>query len=263
VEWRVLILIAILLVVFVVLSLLLAAWTLFFQGYIYSEPVEAIYWRAPAAGAALTLFLIIWVVLDYRSIDDRRQEGRYHPLHEFSFRETKTYNYLWIPRDGRDELYALRGSEYLNKNRHRLPERPTKITAGDELDGEKEVFEPEMENGRFKAKQGESLRYYDPGNKSRYMDESSLGRISITHYGWLVMTLLLNFGFLLVWFVALWLLLRFQWSHALGIAFGFWLISLFVLPMILTRAEQVRKERLAPVQTARGSQTVRWITDGT
>jgi hypothetical protein len=48
----------------------------------------------------------------------------------------------------------------------------------------------------------------------------------------------------------LWLALRFQWAHALGIAFGFWLISLFVLPMILTRAEQVRKERLAPTQTA-------------
>src|SRR5215469_15735149 len=70
-------LVVVLLVVFAVLSLLLAAWTLFFQGYIYSEPVEAIYWRAPAAGAALTLFLLIWMVLDYRSIETPQDEGRY------------------------------------------------------------------------------------------------------------------------------------------------------------------------------------------
>ena len=36
--------ILILLVVFAVLSLLLAAWTLFFQSYIYSEPIGALYW---------------------------------------------------------------------------------------------------------------------------------------------------------------------------------------------------------------------------
>jgi hypothetical protein len=250
-EWCVPTLIAILLVVFVVLSLLLAAWTLFFQGYIYSEPVEAIYWRAPAAGGALTLFVIIWVVCDYRSIEDRRKEGVYHPLHEFSFSETKTYKYLWVPSDGREERYTLQGNQYVSKSGRRLPGRPIRVTAGDDPpDDEKHVFEPEMDNGHFKAKEGETLRYYEQGNKARYMDENMLGRISITHYGWLVGTLLLNFGFFLVWFVVLWLLLRFQWSHALGIAFGFWLVSLFVLPMILTRAEQVRKERLTAQQAA-------------
>jgi hypothetical protein len=234
---------------------LLAAWTLFFQGYIYSEPVEAIYWRAPAAGGALTLFLIIWIICDYRSIADRRQaEGSYHPLHEFSFRETKEYKYLWIIRDGREEKYTLRGNQYVNNSGRRLPERPTKVLAGND-DDEKHVFEPEMENGRFKAKEGEYLRYYEQDNKARYMDENSLGKISITHYGWLIGTLLLNFGFLLVWFVVLWLLLRFQWAHALGIAFGFWLISLFVLPLILTKAESVRKDRLAPAQATRRLET--------
>ena len=84
----------ILLVVFVVLSLLLAAWTLFFQSYIYSEPVEAIYWRAPAAAAALTFFLLIWIFFDYRSVERIHREGSYRPLHEFSARETETYEYL-------------------------------------------------------------------------------------------------------------------------------------------------------------------------
>jgi hypothetical protein len=64
------------------------------------------------------------------------------------------------------------------------------------------------------------------------------------------MGLLLNFGFLVVWFLCFWLLLDFQWSHALGLAFGAWLICLFVLPMILTEAEKVRKANLPPTQTA-------------
>ncbi len=49
-----------------------------------------------------------------------------------------------------------------------------------------------------------------------------------------------------MWFLSLWLLLRFQWPHALGLAVAFWLVMLFILPMILTKAESVRKERLPP-----------------
>jgi hypothetical protein len=60
-------------------------------------------------------------------------------------------------------------------------------------------------------------------------------------------SVLLNFGFLAVWFVCLWLLMRFQWSHALGLAVVFWLVMLlFIMPMVLRKAEEVRKERLPP-----------------
>jgi hypothetical protein len=241
--------ILILFVVFAVLSLLLAAWTLFFQAYIYSEPIGAIYWRAPAAAAALTVFLAIWVVCDYRSIDSRDDsEGHYQPLHNFSAREVKTYKYLWLTtQDRKQELYELRGNRYLNKANQQPKSRPLQIVAGDELNGEKHVFKPPMDDkGYFKVEKDQPLRYYEEGNPSRYMDESALGQISIFHFGWMLGSLILNFGFLLVWFVSLWLLLRFQWAHALGLAFVIWLISLFVLPMILTQAEKVRKERLPP-----------------
>ena len=46
--------------------------------------------------------------------------------------------------------------------------------------------------------------------------------------------------------VSLWLLLQFQWPHALGQAFVFWgIMILFVMPPVLTRAENVAKERAA------------------
>jgi hypothetical protein len=246
-------LVLIVLVVFAVLSLLLAAWTLFFQGYIYSEPGEGIAWRAPAAGAALTLFLLIWIVLDYRSVEKVTDEGRFRPLHEFSARETETYDKLTITNQDRKKVtYTRRGDQYVSQGGRRLPERPLEISVADK-DGQEHVFKPQTdEKGNFKVEKGQSLRYYEEGNPSRYMEEGFLGHITIYHFGWLVMGLLLNFGFLIVWFVCMWLLLRFQWSHALGLAFVAWLISLFVLPMLLTQVEKVRKERLPPpTQTAR------------
>ncbi|HEY7152597.1 MAG TPA: hypothetical protein VH575_01450, partial [Gemmataceae bacterium] len=262
-------LILIMLVVFAVLSLLLAAWTLFFQGYIYSEPAGAIHWRAPAAGAALTLFMGIWVAFDYGSIHDRDEtEGRYQPLHNFSAKETQTYKHLWVTTQNRkDEHFVLQGNQYLGPGGRRLPERPLQVVASDKTDGDKHVFKPQLDaQGNFKVAKNESLRYYEDGDtKKRYMEEGFLGKISIFHFGWLLMGLFLNFGFLLVWFLSLWLLLRFQWSHALGLAFAGWLISLFLVPMILTPAEKVRKERLPPkTTTARCSPPTRsgWLEAG-
>ena len=48
---------------------------------------------------------------------------------------------------------------------------------------------------------------------------------------------LLNVLHLGVWFVCLWLLLRFQWSHALGLAAAVWLVlTLTFLPPLLQLA---------------------------
>jgi len=240
----------ILLVVFVVLSLLLAAWTLFFQGYIYSEPVSAIYWRAPAAAGALTFFVLIWMIFDYRSIEKPTEnEGHYHPLQDFSAHETETYEKITILNRDRKKVPYTRTRQdnryvYLNNRGRPLPERPLEIIATDK-NGQEHAFKPKTDaKGTFQTENGQ-VRYYEAGNHKRYMDESSIGQITIFHFGWLLMTLILNFGFLIVWFVSLWLLLRFQWSHALGLAFVAWLISLFILPMILTQAEKVRKDNLS------------------
>jgi len=43
------------------------AGTVFIQGYIYSEPVEQVYWRAPAAALIVALFVAFWCSLDYKS----------------------------------------------------------------------------------------------------------------------------------------------------------------------------------------------------
>ncbi|HMC63794.1 MAG TPA: hypothetical protein VKI65_02535, partial [Gemmataceae bacterium] len=49
----------------------------------------------------------------------------------------------------------------------------------------------------------------------------------------------------------LWLLLRFQWSHALGLAVVFWLVmTLLILPMLRTQMIKLAQQRATPTATA-------------
>ena len=49
------------------MAVLLYVGAMFFQGYIYTEPSRELYWQAPAAAGVLTLFLMLWCVLDANS----------------------------------------------------------------------------------------------------------------------------------------------------------------------------------------------------
>jgi hypothetical protein len=240
----VLTLILVLLLVWFVLAVLLAAGTLWFQGYIYSEPATGVLWRAPAAAAALAVVVCLWVFIDYRA------PGRYRTLFEFSGQEEqKPYSEFRVRRDGREEVYLLRKDERgrpvyrRDKDNQRLPSRPDKIIAVE--GGQQHVYLPERDaKGNFKVETGQSLRYYEEGNTGRYMVEEQWGRVSNYHFGWLVLDLFLNALHFAAWWAVLWLLLRFQWSHALGLAVAFWAaMTLFVLPPLLTRAEEVARQR--------------------
>jgi hypothetical protein len=228
--------------------ILLAAWTLWFQAYIYNDPVTQIYWRAPAAGSAILAMLLVWIFFDYRA------PGRYRALHEFSMSEDlPPYKELLVvpTRGAKEEVYQLRKDaqgrpEYLRKGgspKDVLTKRPEKITVIE--DEQKHVFEPDRDaKGNFTTEEHKGLRYRD--DRGLVMEEGFLGQVRISHTGWLFFNVVLNLLHLGVWFVVLWLILRFQWSHALGQAVVFWLVmTVFIVPMILNRAEQTAKERAA------------------
>jgi hypothetical protein len=232
-----------------VLSVLLAAWTLGFQGYLYTEPTRGVAWRAPAAGAALTAFLGLWAALDYRA------PGRYRELQGFSttedlepFPELRVTN-----RDGKEEVFKLRvnsrGQYEYRRNDRPLPTRPAKVVAvrGDQ----KYVFEaPHDAKGRLKTGPGDLVKYKN-ADTGWEMDEQRMGYVSVYHPGWLLANLLLNGLHLAVWFLSLWLLLRFQWAHAVGMAIAAWAVmTLFVVPPLLGRAESVSAARNPPSATA-------------
>jgi hypothetical protein len=251
----VLTLILLVLVLWIVLVILLSAWTLWFQNAIYSEPATGIHWRGPAAGSAILLVILLWIVMDYRA------PGRYRPLFESSSTEdAPPFPELRIPKPGGGEdVFLLRPNRrpgdrleyYLNGQvtGKRLPHRPEKIIVVEGDD--RSIFEPERdEKGKFKVRtrssffgsSTEDLRYID--GKGRVMVESSLGRVGAFRGGLFFGNLFLNFLLLGALFATLWALLHFQWPHALAQAVVLWIVLLlFVLPPVLSRAENIAKDR--------------------
>jgi hypothetical protein len=245
----VLILIVLLLLLGVILAVVLIAWSAWFQAYIYTEPGTGFVWRGPAAAAANLAVIAIWVALDYQS------GGKYRPIWETSStEETKRFTELRVPGPAnREDVYRLRPGtrdDYrLNglPSGQRMPSTPEKIIA---VDGDQRyTFEPERDDkGNFKRGKNkasaEPLRYRD--EKGRVMLETTLGTLETFRGGLFFANLLVNLLLLGAAFLALWLILRFQWLHALGQAVVLCLVlMLFVLPPLLSRAESVAKERAA------------------
>lgn len=239
------------------LGVLFFAGTRWLQAYIYSEAVEDLYWRAPAAAAAVTVFLGLLCLLASRHL------GTFDPL-SFSAKKETTYQQFWSvvkskPKDREaieeKTLFKARKisarpgateTEYLEASRQ--PPRPWKRTDSEGRLVDAIVVEEgtDKKEVRFNLKRprddkfgpGE-LAIYEEESGGRVMREDPIGYVSVQR-GWLVVLyIVLNALHLAVWFVCLWLLLRFQWPHALGLAALLWLtMTLWLVPMIMRRVEQ-------------------------
>jgi hypothetical protein len=216
---------------------LAAAGTALIQGYLYNQPVSGISWKSAATGAAVGLFFALWCGLESRA------PGRYASLLDFSPREVTTFDTFWAEQtgdSGKRQVRYTRGrndrgrvtyydADHVPWQRSSSNGMVTAIIV--EEDGEKKRFEAELQNGRFKA--DEAARYVEQGGRHRVMTDVDIGEVVTTRYGVLIGNFLLNLAHLLVWFLCLWLLLQFQWPHALGMAFALWLaFSLAVWPIV-------------------------------
>src|SRR5262249_27007254 len=71
----------------------------------------------------------------------------------------------------------------------------------------------------------------------KVVDDGPTGMLLAFRWGRFLFNLFLNFVHFALWFVCLWLLLRFQWSPALGRAVVMWLVmTVAILPMVLDQA---------------------------
>jgi len=236
----------------VVLGVLLGVGTLWLQGYLYSQPVEKILMRAPAAALGLTLFFALWSYLE------AKHPTRFEAL-LFSYQDTKHYPEFWTVKGNQKTHFKLRRNaqgrpSYLDDEAKAPVTHPDLIIVKD--DDQEVQFKPDRDaKGNFQIEQGGSLQYRD--ERGRVMSESSIGMLSTTRLGALFSNLFINATHLVVWFLILWLVLRFQWSHALGLAFFFWLLnSLTLMPMLLSRAKEGTTP--TPARTTR----IRSITNG-
>jgi hypothetical protein len=234
-----------LLLVGVILAVFLYVGALFLQGYFYTEPSQQLIWGAPAAAAVLTLFLGVWCLLVRSKPGLNSKELPYDSLFRFSADETMTGD--TITRDGVKRLWAVRKGntapvEYelfidtsagrrvpiyrekarpdQNWNRNRSGVEAILI----EVDGQKVRFDlrasKENPYREFVDDNGWVLREYDNGPD---------GQPTRFRFGLVMANLFLNFMHLGLWFGCLWVLLRFQWSHALGLALVLWVVATFAI----------------------------------
>jgi hypothetical protein len=159
-------------------------------------------------------------------------------------------------KNGKEVLYKVqkdaRGrTEYVSGNKHWARSDADGVMQAiivEDADGQKFRFEAEMNEGKFKAAPGQPVRYVEVDGKGRVMTDDYIGRVSIPHHGKDFANLFLNFLHIGVWFACLWLIMRFQWSHALGFALVLWLaVTLTVLPMLLRTTEQAARQKTATI----------------
>src|SRR5262249_27294895 len=117
-----------------------------------------------------------------------------------------------------------------------------------EEDGKKVRFNLELPPGEkvatHKFKEGEMARYVEEGGQGRVLTEEDVRRGQQSRFLWgrFVVNILLNVMFLVAWFLCLWLLLRFQWGHALGLAIVLWVVTMLaVVPPVLDRVLAAKK----------------------
>ena len=256
-------LLLILLLIGFVLAVFLWLGTLWFQGYIYSEPAGGLAWRAPAAGAAVMGFLALWCFLDYRLADPTAEDLPLDTVWNFSPTETyprTPWQHFWSVKNGQETEYVLRksagvgGIQYVDP-RTGVPwsrESNGVVQAVIIPEGDRKTrFDLDLPGGKFKP--GEPARYKEDDGRHRVLTENDIlsGQMSRLRFGLLVGNVFLNLLHLAVWFACFWLLLRFQWPHALGLAVVFWVLTMFVVfPPLLYQTKQAVQQRAAAGQRA-------------
>lgn len=253
--------------IFVLLWVALAAglWigAMWLQGTFYNEVEESLLWRAPVAAAVVVGFYFFWAFLDYRS------PGDYPGMFLFPITEYQEFDELIIEMDGAPVRYEQRTTErgttvyadarYPIENRE--PGRSKVITAIRKGENgaviEEVIFEADLDaDGNYKVEPNKPLVYREKDG-SRTMDENNLGLITIVRWRLIVVNLFLNTMHFVVWLLCLWLLVRFQFWHAFGLAFILWIaMTVLILPLILDRVEAVASRRMPPEATTRAVKAI-------
>jgi hypothetical protein len=228
-----------LLLVFIIstatLSVLLWIAARFFQGYIYTEPSAGMYWQAPTAGAVLGLFLTFWCLLVRMAPESIPREPLFFTNSVDLFdRPAKN---LWAVKKGGQTVAYVSHREGQNRFRYydttvaARPWNATQVEAIEiEAEGAKKRFERtkrgEGEYPKFVSSDGWYIYEYDDGPRG-IPERGAWGRV--------LGNLFLNFFHLALWFACLWLILRFQWLHALMLAPVIWIaMTLLVIPLTLS-----------------------------
>lgn len=254
-----------LLIVGVVVAVFLWVGSVWLQGYVYSEPAAGLGWRAAATGGAVMLFLAVWCFLDYRAARAGAPEPPLDTIMNFSPTETyppKPWKHFWaVKKDAAgkeveteydwEPVGRFGGGQYIGRETHKPWSREANgLTQAIIIEEDKQKVRFNLElppGGKFKA--DEKARYVEDDGQHRVLTEDDVrtGQVTRFRFGLFVANVLLNVLHLALWFACFWLLLRFQWAHALGLAIVFWVVTMFaVFPPLLTQTKRAASLSPAP-----------------
>jgi hypothetical protein len=260
------------------LTALLWIGSAFAQGYLYTEPNPGIAWQAPAVGGGLTLFLMLWCVLNATASGATASQVPFDAL----FRAQTTDDYdrkpaarIWSYEKGRKKPVEYVYSPQVGGKKwdYKVPERAKnfKHVPGEDVPEVGTVWRPDKveaieipdKNDKSQKVRFERRIPADKNDRPPYPEfvsadgwvmkaENNIGLPSAGTWGRFLVIVFLNVFHLALWFVGLWLVLRYEWFHALLLGGVLWFImTVAVVPMLLNRAGAVA-ESAAPA-TAAGS----------
>jgi hypothetical protein len=243
-------LVLVFLMVTAVLAVLFVVGTIFIQSYVFTEPATGLAWRAPVAALVMGLFFTFWCFIVTRS-DAKPGDIPYNDIFHFSpivnmFPKDKPADTLWVHRtDGKVIAYKRKrdfdGIKALDRYMDgKDPYRPTGVKSI-------ELEDPEKQKLRFDfvpGKDGDQDHFKNDQGWVMKLSGDPTGNPVQFRWGLLFANLMLNMLHGVLWFVCLWLVLRFTPGYAALFAAILWaLVTIALLPMLLDQAAQVAQSR--------------------
>ncbi len=237
--------ILILLVVGLALAGLLVAGTVFLQGYFYTEVQPGVFWRGPVMAAIFVAFLFFWCLLNYLDPQARPASMPFDTLFRASASTdmvSKPFSELWVLRKGSKN--PVKFELFKDVQANRTIDLYKEAGSGKRWDSNIEavIIKHNGQDIRFDRKtptsRGEYTYYESPaGWIMRDYGQGVNGIPTAFNTGLFLLDLLLNFLHLVLWVLGLWLLLRYQFWHALGIGLALWVaMTLLVVPILFDQA---------------------------
>jgi hypothetical protein len=234
-EAIVLSILAILLLLFLVLSVVFWLGSLFAQSYFYTEPAGGLYWRGPAAAGALAFFFLLWAVLNVVGA-----------------------------ASAPDQRYPYPGILKFNTTVDLLKEPMPEFESKRKQQPEPVIYELDrsLKGGQYKQKGGteywnagaaEYIKFKHDGTEYNFVRDrdaagdpmfvdningwtikaNRMGYPSYSSFLRLLVYFLLNVFHLTLWVVAFWLVLRFAPGLATVLALAFWVTFTVIVLAVL------------------------------
>jgi hypothetical protein len=219
----------------ILLSLIVFFWvgSLFIQGYFYEGPTPDLYWRAPAAAAAVTLFLAFFCLL--------AKKYDVNTLFSFTSGSEQPFDSFYSIRNGKETHYVKDKRKGMFVDDQGKPWRwndsegvvdTIVVVEGDQ----RLIFKADLASGGKPKDAGKPVQFLEESGTGRYIASDELGIIAKTQGGRTFMMVFINLVHFVVWFLAIWLLLEYQWPHAFLLALPFWAATtLLVLPGMIDK----------------------------